>query len=277
MAKTSYSDLAEFGLVLVGPEDATFSALVRDIQDRPQPFGSWPTWDLDSAAVLLNRSGKAIITLAYIWRYTTAEGRTRADFLNLGSSTQMDVLSGQSGITRDLGSFVLAGSKRLITEQGMFGNNLDVLPPDFAVRGGGYVGSGGGGRPGNAAREKEITEIELALDAVIFEDGLCVGLDESGLIKSVTEDLQLKLSTAREIVASLKNGASVGQVFEILRPLAGRHQPLGGIGDRGRIPSLVLIMFADTAIHKLLHAADPELLPWFEMVAQSSPLPLRRP
>ena len=33
-------------------------------------------------------------------------------------------------VPQDLGTFILPGSKRLITDQAMFGNNLDVLPPE---------------------------------------------------------------------------------------------------------------------------------------------------
>src|SRR6266849_3639112 len=114
MPKTTYRDLAEFGLLLVGRESAMFSTLVRDIEDRPQPFGSWPTSNLDTAAVLLNQTGKAIITLAYIWRYTTTEGKTRTSrYSNLGSGMQTDFLNGLAGVIRDLGSFILPGSNRL--------------------------------------------------------------------------------------------------------------------------------------------------------------------
>ncbi len=264
MAKTNYRDLAEFGLPLVGPDSATFSALVRDIQNRPQPFGSWPPGDLDTAAVLLNQSGKAIVILAHIWRYTTAEGKTRTSrYSNLGSGMQMDFLSGQAGVIRDLGIFILPGSKRLITERGMFGNNLDVLPPEAVGRGGGYISAGGSGAFRKGAGEEESAQIELALDFAVLEDGQCVGPDEWGLFEILTQDVARQRTTAQEIVAALHNGASAGQVFEILRPLA-RHRP----------PSPLLPMFANSAIRKLVILGEPELLRWFEQVAQSSPVPL---
>jgi hypothetical protein len=85
MAKTSYRDLAEFGLPLVTPESATFAALVRDIEARPQPFESWPASDLDTAAVLVNQSGKAIVTVDFVWRYKTAQGqKSCGHWLNSG-------------------------------------------------------------------------------------------------------------------------------------------------------------------------------------------------
>src|SRR5581483_12265207 len=105
----------------------------------PLPFGRWPVDDLTRSAVLLNQSGNAILGIAYAWRYTTAAGTEHTSRIaNLGSSVQLDVLTGRSGVTRDLGTFILPGSKRLLTERGMFGNNLDVLSEGEAPRGGGY-------------------------------------------------------------------------------------------------------------------------------------------
>jgi hypothetical protein len=74
---------------------------------------------LDTAAILLNQTGKAIVTLSYVWRHRTASGTTRASrHTNLGSGVQMEVLCGRTAVHRDLGSFILPGSKRLITERG---------------------------------------------------------------------------------------------------------------------------------------------------------------
>jgi hypothetical protein len=73
----------------------------------------------------------AIIAVEWFWRYTSRDGKTRTSrFSNLGSSAQRDVLTGRSKVSRDLGTFILAGSKRLITELGILGNNLDVLTPE---------------------------------------------------------------------------------------------------------------------------------------------------
>ena len=267
--KRKYRDLAEFDLPLVGPDAPTFGSLVRDIEDRPQPFASWPTGDLDTAAVLLNQSGKAIITLVYIWRYTTAEGETRiSHHSNLGSSVQMEVLCGRAEVRKDLGSFILPGSKRLITEHGMFGSNLDVLPPDFAVRGGSYARAGGGSWGLHQGSGEDIAEIELCLDVAILEDGLCVGPDHSGLFQSVTADLERRRDTAQEIVTALRNGASEGQIFEVLLPLARK---------KGTSLSPLLGMFAKMSIHHLVNTSSSQLLVWFENNAEPPRTRLYRP
>ena len=248
--ETAYRDLAEFGLPVITPGAPEFPELVRDIESRPEPFDAWPPHSTDRAAVLVNQSGQAVIMIAFVWRYTMAGGATRTGrFSNLGSSAQLEVLSGQAKAVGDLGQFILPGSKRLITEQGMFANNLDVLREDELFPGGGYVGGGGGG--GRA------------------------GPDEGGFFESLTGALEQQRNTAREAAAALRSGASEGRVFEILLPLARRaHQP----PPTPRHPASVLLsMFASMAIHRLTHRSGPELAEWFERIAQSKALPLRRP
>lgn len=166
MNRTQYRDLPELGLTLVTPNDPNFEALVRDIESRRHPFDTMQFGDMDSAAVLMNGSGKTIVVFCYLWRYTTAEGATRTSSTsNLGSSTQWDVLTGGSEDVQDLGTFILPGSKRLITEEGMFGNSLDVLPPSHPSHGRFSMGAGGGGRRfRRRQREDSIAATELSLD-----------------------------------------------------------------------------------------------------------------
>ena len=146
MAQTIYHDLAEFGLPFVTPERSDFTGFLEKIRSRPQPFGPPPTLDKRAAAVLLNRSGQAIIAFSYIWKYTAVKGQDRTSrHSNFGSSLQMDVLCGLAQVPRDWASFILPGSKRLLTEEGVFGDNLDVLPPDTTSPTGGFIGAGASG------------------------------------------------------------------------------------------------------------------------------------
>ncbi len=212
---------------------------------------------------------------AYVWRYTTVEGTVRPTRCsNLGcSSAELDVLSGRAAVTRDISGFILPGSKRLIAEEGMFGNNSDVLPPDQPLPGPGFWGRVGGRGLRYRMRDKPIAEVELCLDFAILEDGLCLGPDESGLFESLTEDLELHRSTAQEVATALRNGASEGRVFEILRPLA-RNTPPPPPSGRQRAPFNHI--FANMAIYQLVNAGPPDLLAWFEQAAQP-PLRLHRP
>jgi hypothetical protein len=123
-----------------------------------------------------------------------------------------------------------------------------------------------------------MAEIELCLDIAVFEDGLCVGPDDSGLVESVTNDLQRQRDTAREIVEALSSGASEGHIFEVLRPLARRASSTSiGITQHCKIRSRLLTMFANTAINRLINAPGSELQAWFEHIAESLPIRLYRP
>ena len=272
MGNTVYRDLAAFGLPLVTPAQPEFASLVHDIESRPGPFGSWPIDDLSNAAVLLNQTGNAILDISYLWKYTSARGQAHSThYSNLGSSSiQLDVLSGRSELVQDLGTFILPGSKRLITERGMFGNNLDVLGQDPRPHGGGYARAVGGGDR-NTTSEK-IVAVELVLDLAILDDGRCVGPDESGLFESVIEDLERISSTAEQAAKSLRDGATAGQIFEILRPLA-RHTPPTATPRRR---SSFLRMFADMGIHQLVNVDSPALERWLETQAQLRRIRLQR-
>jgi hypothetical protein len=277
MLPVAYHDLAEFGLPFVTSADSAFPALLAEIQSHPQPFGPQPDSNLSAAAVLLNQSGKAIVTLSYIWKFTLADGHTRpSHWSNLGSSMQMDFLTGRAGVTRDGGSFILPGSRLLITQEGMFGDNSDVLPAESASHGGGCGGFGGGGGMTRGRGQEETVGIELYLDVVVFEDGLCVGPDEFGLFENLTQDLERQRNTAQEVTEALRNGASIGRVFEIVRPLASHIGPETA-ASRLAGHSQLLSMFAGMAIHQLVHGSDSELLGWFEKAAQPSPIQLHRP
>jgi hypothetical protein len=260
----TYRDLAEHGVMLVTQDDPTFDAMVREIQVLPRPFGPPVPAEPNRAAVLVNDSGKAIVVVAVVWRYTTAEGTTRTSrFANLGSSLQLDVLTGRGEVTRDVGSFILPGSKRLISEQGVFGNNLDVLPETAAPRGHGWAGSFGGGRQ----QREDAAAVELSLDLAVFEDCTCAGPDEAHLVESLTASLEQQRDVAQQALTALRSGASVGQIFELVRPLA-RHTP-------PHDPPL-LNMFGNMAIHQLVRADDAELLAWLEKAAQKPSRRLRR-
>jgi hypothetical protein len=271
MSNTVYRDLAAFGLPLITPAQPGFATLVDDIESRPEPFGSRPIDDLSNAAVLLNETGNAILSISYSWRYTSVRGGTHSSrYCNLGtSSIQLDVLSGRSEVVQDFGTFILPGSKRLITERGMFGNNLDVLGQEQLPHGGAYARAVGGGTRHTTS---ENVAVELILDLAILDDGRCVGPDESGLFESLIEDLERVRSTAEQAAKALRDGASAGQIFEMLRPLA-RRTP-DAATQRRRSPFLG--MFGHMGIDQLVNSDSSAVAGWLETQAQPPRLNLRK-
>lgn len=270
MAQVTYRGLPEFGLPLVGAEDPAFAHLLRKMESHPHPFFNWTEDDLQHAAILRNESGKAIIVLAHIWRYTTSDGRKPIGMnSNLGSSAQIGFLRGKTPLVRDLYSFILPGSMRLIGERAMFGSNLDVVP-DVAMRGG-RVGSLCGGR---TFSDGKFVSMELVLDFALLEDGLCVGPGESMLFESITEGLERQRVATGELMEALHNGASAGQLFELLLPLA-RQSP--GPPEVGKFRISIDAMFARNAIHQLTNLDNERFREWLEEEAVESPIHLHRP
>ena len=154
------------------------------------------------------RAEKAVVVLAYIWRYTSADGRTDTRWhSNHDLSMQTDVLSGRAGVCAT-GALIPPGSKRLITQNGICGDNRDVLPPEPEGR---WLDGKQGGRWKQALSGGNRVAIELSLDAAIFEDGLCAGPDEMGMFESITAQLQQQRDTAAQITEALRGGASAAR------------------------------------------------------------------
>jgi hypothetical protein len=205
MAETKYAGLAEFGLPLIAKDNPSFNLLVSEIESHPGPGLHRPPFMLERAAVLLNNTGRAIVAMQWFWRYVEKQGEARiSQFSNLGSSAQRDALAGRLKAGRDLGTYILPGSKRLITEGGIFGNNLDVLTPEELPRSQGYCGGWGGGNS-RQTNDAEL-ENELILDLVILEDGLCVGPNELGLYEGLNEALDLQRTSALDESKHYKPG-----------------------------------------------------------------------
>jgi hypothetical protein len=260
----SYVGVPEHGLPLITPEDPSFPELALETLAHRNPVGDHPDRVPAVSALLVNETRRAIVALSYVWTYTTKSGRTFSHrHSNLGSGMQVEVLTGRAKVHRDPYSFILEGSRRLITEDGMYGNNLDVLP-DPVPRGGGFVGCGGGGR---RQPVEDLAAVELSLDFAVLEDGVCVGPDTSGMMDSIQEQLDQQESLAGLIVSRLRGGATAGEVFDLLRPLARR--------DRARGADL-LSMFVHASVHHLIRLEDRELMEWFERAAQPATRRLRR-
>jgi hypothetical protein len=174
---------------------------------------------------------------------------------------------------------IFPGSKRLITPQGIRGDNTDVIPPDpnDPRRGilGGFAWSGG------RRRAAEVVSGDLLLDLAIFEDGLCVGPDRYGGFDALMAELSERRRIATEILQALEKGASRGDIFEIVRPLAKGPPPPpppARTGPQANPPHVhAQHQFAQTVIHQLVQLDDGALRALFENAARPLAIELRRP
>lgn len=248
MLTTSYRDLARHGVLFVLPEDSQFSSMLENV--RACELRLLPDEGLDYAAILCNQSDKAIVALAYVWEFTGHDGKKhQVAFNNLGSSGQFDVLRGTAGVVRERYGAILPGSKRLITEHDLYGDNSDVLPEEDVAP-----------RDLLSRRVRPVSigpkwaQVELRMDAVFFEDGLCVGPDQLGWIKRVIKGFDEERSAAHDCAHALRRGATRGNLFDRVRGMAGnsKEQP---------IQHLFAIMAIDNLIRQ---QSDQELIAWFQ-------------
>ena len=280
----TYSDLAEFGLPLVTPADADFARLADEIRNRSLAMQHFRAGDSSDLAVVVNQSGKIVLSLAVVIAFQDTEGRRSTNHFSgpfFGGGLP-DVLTGAVTASPRTPGHIFPGSKRLITAHGVWGDNTDVIPPDpnEARRGmpGGVAGSGGFGRGGRRAAEP--VSGELVLDLAIFEDGLCAGPDRSGGFHALKEELSERRRIATQFLEALEKGASRGEIFEMVRPLAqGPPPPPAAARMPGARPLSTRSshQFAHAVIHNLVHLDDAALRIWFDNAARPLAIELRRP
>ena len=104
-----------------------------------------------------------------------------------------------------------------------------------------------------------------------------MGPNESRLYEALNESLDFQLETAQEAVKALRAGASVGQVFEIVRPLARDFPEEPQTQGKPRHARPILSTFGSEAVDNLINANPTDLLVFFEKAAEPRALQLRRP
>jgi hypothetical protein len=268
----TYRDLPEVGMPFVTPEDPRFDELKSQISlDR---FGRKPE-DLPSeAVVVLNQSGQPVLAMSFLWKWTDDAGTvTQHRMHGLSSLSQLQFEPADPRRIR-FHPF-LAGSKRLVTPAGVFGDNSDVLPPDATPSG--FVGgfAGGFGRGNTRQPERHLAEIQL--DSVIFADGLCAGPDEMGLLTALDPVATEQQRLASTAAALLRRGATFGEVFDLLRTTARHPGPTSA--PQTADPLHLLFSFGRQAVDRLIHAQDErrdELANWFTEQSLQPKVKLRR-
>ena len=264
----SYFDLPEHGLRFVPFDDPRFAGYLNEILEQPQPF---PVPDLDAlrnAAILLNENQKWVVVIEVVWRFAgEGDRRPTSRVSNFGSSEQLEVLVGgrQAGDPGHRG--IAPGSKRLDAERGLFGSN-----PAAATAMGGRRG-GGVAYAIDPRRASGVSLSEVALDVAIFDDGLCVGPDTNGMFASLTTAIGTVRETANKAVALLQGGASEGEVFDLLLPLARSE-----VSSRTRSGGNILLpMFSRVAVHHLIQNSREEQVAWFARFGEGTSIALHRP
>lgn len=228
-------DLSRHGIVLLPPSHAEFAKHLTDIEERlqtrPQMIQLFSSNELRSAAILLNQSSRAIVSLSYLWLIKNANGQPVSHRSFGSASLLLPFHSDQKARRFTLyWNAILPGSKRLMLPNGAsIGDNTDVRPPaqdEIKRDGEGYIqwDSEGGELIDPALSQA----IGLTVDSVCFEDGGFAGPDELGGWEYLIQEVKVRLECAALAAAKTPQSAFA----EIEHRAGARDAPPARFGSR---------------------------------------------
>lgn len=174
MVSFTCEDLHAQGLTLISPAAAAFAVMTEDIRRRTQiqnpdgpPFPPEPIPNnLEFAAILHKYNEKAVAGLAIEWKFEDVRGHHYKSRFTSAFGRNLLLPFGARPAQLALYGYwhtILPGSKRLLADAKIFGNNIDVRPPrgEEVWRGGG-VGSRSGSHASRAPNDFAGTRQSLA-------------------------------------------------------------------------------------------------------------------
>jgi hypothetical protein len=260
-------DLPEQGLTLVQPSSPEFGSLLADIQSRlddkvdgapPIPEQFRPhinEQDRPTSAVLLNRSTKSVAALQAVWDFQDVKGNSYQHSIGM-LSTQVLL---PFGMREDFlkrtwyWNTILPGSKRYVSQSGLFGDNTDVRPPAPSEKmSGGGVGGGGGGRRGVSGGLPP-QQITLILDGVFFLDGEFAGPNREKLFEQTTANAEAHMLVARIAREGHDKGLDPAQIIANITKVTGPdpQDARSSIPPSVRNPGATLQDFLEWALKRL--------------------------
>jgi len=208
MVAIDISDFDREGVTLTPADDPDFDAGAQAILSG---YAS-PVLHLKPyLAIVSNRDPRTVVAYAVAWTATFRNGSSEVTYTQLQFP---DAVAGTgNGLSLLQGREIKTGGRRLV------GMGFEVWPVE-------YLDSYRDFGEQRAAPWGEVINLLVALDAVIFEDGVLLGPDESRLAEHFIEFVQAKQLLYRDIVVGFGNGGGMEEVFAPLRAiLSPRRQP----------------------------------------------------
>ncbi|HUB82780.1 MAG TPA: hypothetical protein VMB03_28475 [Bryobacteraceae bacterium] len=160
-------------------------------------------------AIVRNQNRRTVVAYTIAWTVTLRNNMSRVKYTQYKFP---DAVGGASG-----GFSMLEGREIRTGEQRLHGLGFELWPPQHALAFRDYGIS--------EAREfGAVTRIEVALDAVIFDDGALLGPDRSHLAEHFIEFVRAKQSAYGDILEALESGA-VEDALAPLRAIASSTPP----------------------------------------------------
>jgi hypothetical protein len=199
------------GVALISPEDPNFDSTAKRLLS---PKTATVVLNLKPSVVIVsNRSTRAVVCFALVWKITDKDGRTSTtsvqfkypDALTGVPETNLDNPRSREGLS------LMSGESRIAAPEMEIGPSWD---DDFYL---------------NQLREyaesqnrdlSTASRVEIDLDAAIFSDGLLVGPDQTNVDKDFTLYFESKQKLFRQIVSDIDAGRTLDQAFDPIKTLA---------------------------------------------------------
>ncbi len=220
--------LPNAGVDLVAPSASEYSSLLTGIERRLNAFEALPFGEKDpTAAILLNRSDKAIAAWSLIWLYEEWKGRRYTSSIVSGCGTIPSLLLpfGMTKAARAISGYwhvILPGSKRYVSGGRTLGDNADVRPPTPEEDWNGGVFSVGGSwhnGPMDAIRR-----VTLILDGVFFSDGEFAGPNDAQLYELIVCDAEVYQAVSTLARSQFEAGIAARDILAAVEQVTGAAQ-----------------------------------------------------
>jgi hypothetical protein len=233
MVPVEIFDFAPEGVTLTPAQDADFDARVAALLAGHAS----PALDLKPyLAIVSNRGPRTVVAYTVSW---TAHMRNLSSETSYSQFTFPDAVAGTGS-----GLSVLRGREIHVGEERLVGMGFEVWPLE-------YVESYRIFGRSAAERLGDVTGLTIALDAVLFDDGVMLGPDESHLAEHFIAFVQAKQTLYRDIVVALERGGARDDVFAPLRhTLSTRapHDPADSRAIYGRQAAAEVLGFHDRIV-----------------------------
>lgn len=204
----SVQDIREHGLVIVGPSDASFEAMLNGAR---KDMSGVPLDEIRPYTVFIkNTERRAVVAFILKWELVKGDGKviTRTDQYVTKYSLMGDGVSGSDGN-------VIKSNSAWLAFPG-FAAAQDMLIPD---NGGPKVAAFFDSMSSYLA---QFSKINVSLDGVFFEDGAFVGPDTTGFYGKVEALIRANQDLRDELEARRKSGKSADDVFTHVIEEAGK-------------------------------------------------------
>jgi hypothetical protein len=208
MAAIEIVDFSTDGVALLPATDPTFDARAQGILgDYAEALSDLKPY----LAIVSNRNPRTVVAYTVMWTAALRNGSSEIIYTQFKFPDAVAGTSNGLAILQD--REIKPGDERLV------GMGFEVWPPEHAAS---YLGHG----LQTLARLGAMTHLQIALDAVIFDDGTLLGANQSRLAEHFIEFVHAKQTIYRNIVVGLENGDAIEKLFASLRQLqAARPQP----------------------------------------------------